>query len=1083
MLPEDSADDNGEQTDGRDGGHLSGIYVSVVDDHFQNGVNGPSPTATYDWREPPGSPGNTAKIKALFTSVPLVEALETHFKTHKHFTAYSVADERTGRRLKHHPRINNPGLEWAEQQGYVVRCHMLIADVDHPRDGGPKGPKKPWDLDLYEAWLDVIRHRVMDRAAWFHTRHGWRVIQLLDRGLEPDKYKELATGWHASLRAAGARDVDPKCVSWNHCYVLPRAQFWHDGKRVTLDYQPFYDDARPMSPEAIRRLPGFEVPDGLVRARVTGSGPRSARPSSYSDVLPEPWDAAARTIGHAARAASLPGRTHDILLFLAGSLVKHDVPGGLIPEFVERVARVAGVSDPMHHRYAAEDTVEKSSSVGKKSVAGDKPLSEATPELLAVVLDSVATAIVETTPVEPPIDPMTVAEMGERLFQRLRHGAAGTVVIAAELGSGKSHQARRVAAELDRIALLGRLGGRKRDAPGLHTVFSAPTHALALEHTRRLRDGGTPVLRLFSPPSLRDADGNRVCIHHEAARPLQEAGVSIAKEFCSGRGKTQQRCAVYDTCPARDGTEGPPDAAVVIGPYQLLGRLQGYAGSQGLVVVDEPPVPVETKTVTLQQLADTLAYGGMMGRYQYAMRPLLDALRRFTERIGDPGGAALSLEQALALCANSVSEADADDAERVTGVAPQSGMASALLEWARAAIPPPPPGGRPQARSPIVTWSRMAAARESPAMARQLGPVLATYTVAQQIADDSIDVRVWVNVDESGTRSLVVKRPDRLLRGVLQRQGIVALLDATPAPLLGALESLAQSPPEVLRLPVLDGAAVARTHMVTRGGRSALFVDHLPDPEKLVPRLKAVATWISTGTSTGKGVTDSYKVGVVSFMPISMALRAASPDAKVSGEAVTEWQAKEWPMDRLYALTAPIQALLGPWLGSMLTMHYGACRGLDSFHQADIDALVTLGDPWDQLDDTYKDAQLFNLDGDLLAKQRCLAELTQAQGRLRAPQLTRPKRALHVGRERPQGHGWDDTSVSIIKLHESESDDPVVLLQACVVDKTENKVCEELGINHSTLRQYVERRCGMPDEVQRMVREARQVRGTDGLSP
>ncbi len=1030
---------------------LEDCIVSVVEDVYSPGVKASAHGKTYDWRKTPGSEANTAKIVPAYKTRPLLDAVLTKYHSKAHFTAYCVLDAATWEPLPKHPRVNYSGIPWLEKQGYIVRSRCLIADVDNPRDYA-HGPKKPWNDDLNRDFIELTRHPVLGRAAWFLTRHGWRVMQPLDRWVTPEEYAELAVGWHAALTAAGARDVDTKCKSFNHNYVLARVEYWHQGRTVDIDYNPVHEGAEPISPDAVRAMAGFASVD--AKRKVVKRSARVPRPDAFATDLPAAWDTAAREIGEAVMREGLAGRLHEVFLLVAGTLAKGGLPIELLPEMVERTARAAGSTNPSHHRVSAVDTVDALATEGRDSVAGARKLVKVAPALLETIERCVLSALEETAPKDTVLATDTES-MGEEMFKRLRYGEPGVVVLAAEAGSGKSHHARRVAADLARDALLDRLAGKTRVRPGLKTAFSVPTHALALEHTTRLRAGRTDVLRLFSPPSLRDESGAYVCVHRDAALPLAEAGVSIAREFCEGRGKPDRRCSQYDRCPARAGKEGPEDAAVVVGPFQLLKRLQAHAGEQGRLIIDEPPDPVETVTLTLKQMHETRGFTDIDVRYRDALRPLLSGLIHFVEKVADPVGTGVTVAQALELSGDGISDADAESAEDATGLPPDGvSVASSVFAWARASKPVVE--GKPDDRSPPIPWRKMALARQVASAAKELARVIQTFRVVQDLADDPARVMLWVD-----DKTLIIKRPDRLLSGACQRQGLTALLEATPDPLLGPLRAICPTPPEVRRLPVVDRTPVRRAHIIARGGRSTLFKNGLPDPTAMKPYLCAFGAWLRADA-------DTKSVGVVTFLPLAIAFRHALGNATESATALLQWEQAGHPLSLLADLVAAVKHGLRGWDGSVLTMHYGACRGLDSFHVADVDALATIGDPWTQLGDVWKDGELFAIDGDTLAKDRAIAELTQAQARIRAPQLTRSKRALHIGKLRPAGWGWDLDDVEVVRIHAQQDkafEDCVSRLRACSAKVGRHALAKSLGVSLSALDSYLKGSRSVPERV------------------
>ena len=144
------------------------------------------------------------------------------------------------------------------------------------------------------------------------------------------------------------------------------------------------------------------------------------------------------------------------------------------------------------------------------------------------------------------------------------------------------------------------------------------------------------------------------------------------------------------------------------------------------------------------------------------------------------------------------------------------------------------------------------------------------------------------------------------------------------------------------------------------------------------------------------------------------ALRLAlEPD---NNEVLGEWV----DSGQLAKLLPQIEEHLGPALrafdGEIRFGHYGAVRGLNNM--SDVDALITLGDPWPNLDAVRNEIAFLQLDdiGDSRLVALCQAELEQAHGRLRTVHRTRPGKAIHVGGVRPSGTGWQHGEVHVVDL-------------------------------------------------------------------
>ena len=129
------------------------------------------------------------------------------------------------------------------------------------------------------------------------------------------------------------------------------------------------------------------------------------------------------------------------------------------------------------------------------------------------------------------------------------------------------------------------------------------------------------------------------------------------------------------------------------------------------------------------------------------------------------------------------------------------------------------------------------------------------------------------------------------------------------------------------------------------------------------------------------------------------------------------WLPMATPRGAEQVRVAEARETLGPilrcWPGEIVFGHYGAVRGLNTM--ADVDALITLGDPWPHLGDARNDAAFLGLAQawQQRLEAMCRAELEQAHGRIRPVHRARPGRALHVGTMLPSGYGWTSGSVEM----------------------------------------------------------------------
>jgi hypothetical protein len=159
-----------------------------------------------------------------------------------------------------------------------------------------------------------------------------------------------------------------------------------------------------------------------------------------------------------------------------------------------------------------------------------------------------------------------------------------------------------------------------------------------------------------------------------------------------------------------------------------------------------------------------------------------------------------------------------------------------------------------------------------------------------------------------------------------------------------------------------------------------------------------------------------------------------------------------------------VRAELGPlvreWKGTVLFGHFGALRGLDAM--ADADNLVTLGDPWVNVDQVRHECAFLGLtDWEARLEAMCRAELEQAHGRLRTVHRTRPARALHVGAVAPGGAGWSRAQVAVRRAapgpapSAAEDDDQPLLAGAVERAGSVSQLARSLGCERKTLQRFL----------------------------
>lgn len=514
--------------------------IAVAADKFARGVDEPGApikgigSATYDWREEPGSPGNTAPVFAHYEVLDLRKALEQRYSSDAHLVTYYLLSS-DGVPLRRQPRIRKTALPWLLSQGYSVEVDTLFCDGDNPGHIG-------WTeelLDDFRNKLDSLE--VLSTSGYYTTAHGYRFIQPLDEPVVAAEAERYIVGWLHELEDAGIA-VDWGCKDWTRHFRAPYVR--RDGRRTV---SAMIDLGRA-APRIVRPAPAASPKAaGKKRSRVRRVG-------SFADELPETWKERVYMLAAALR-DRYQGIRHTMGLCLAGALLERRVAPEAVPAIVKTATSLAGW-DSQHHRSGAEDTV-------RRAAQGHSVRSDVPPELVGV-LDEVTSQI--------PMVARSLAEEQDRLYRAIRDAGDGLTIIKAPCGIGKSQQARRVAIE--------------RAAQGRKTVISVPTNELAEQFASYLRADGLKVCRYFGPASLRGADKKYVCAYRKTAAHLANGFQSVHWELCEGRRK--DKCQFFDNCRAKDGCDGDPSAPIVVGNHGLLGELLAAAGKKGLLVIDEP---------------------------------------------------------------------------------------------------------------------------------------------------------------------------------------------------------------------------------------------------------------------------------------------------------------------------------------------------------------------------------------------------------------------------------------------------------------------------------------------------------------
>ena len=924
-----------------------------------------------------GFDGTERKVANAYEVMPVCDALKRIYRTDAHLVTYVV------RGAEKQPRINKAGLQYFDG---IVETNVFFCDVDNAGHA-------EWTVSLVEAAMREYKSLpVLETAGVYHTAHGRRIVQPIAEPIPVHKVEPYLKRWLAQLETAGLA-VDWACRDWTRHFRLPHV------RRAGHDYRsPLVALERTV---ALQLEPFVEVENAFTGR---SAAPRAERvPARHPVVawttdLPVLWHPRVERIAEAVRHTE--GNWHELFLALAGALIARGVPHEHIPSLVRAISVATGADDRVDDRErGARTTVERF--LARSPIAGHSTVRRRWPivaDAIDAVLATGAEARLRTQADEVvQLPARSLQDTTVALEAAIRCAPDGLTLVQAECGLGKTAAIRHVAKERADKGYASASALGKRAPTGSKTAISVDKNSLAIQVTRDLRAAGASVRRLFGPLSVLRPDGTPECRLHLTALPLVEGGQSMQREFCLGRGK--ERCEYYESCLARDGAVGPDNARILVGPHALLSHLDAAAGTTGLLIIDEPPALLEAEEISLTDFDTAIrSLDKFELQYLHAMRPALQALRAWTESVA-PLGEVRSPVDALQGAAEHVSAAELKTACNAAGVKEKTG-ADAMVACARGAIPEDHRGSAP----PILRVHVFAArrlldlARELGAASRVLRAVHAAVT-----ADRPVAVRVD---DRKGPRVLFLTRMREDLVQAVKREGAVVVADANVEIHAPVLAKVVGYDPPVHTFAAADGAPIART----------LFRSWAATRKKWLPSGKlaleaGIAQILATVLVWAKEDPNTCDLGIITFLPLAVALRAALQPEDASVEAAwADGGQRPEHLARAREMLAPV--LVG-WPGRIVVGHYGAIRGLD--HMKELDALATLGDPWPNLGQVQHDIAFLGLAEawEARVEAMCRAELEQAHGRLRTVHRTRPGRALHVGRVLPGGTGWKGRSVEI----------------------------------------------------------------------
>jgi hypothetical protein len=956
----------------------------------------------------------------------LREALEHVYFTDAHLVTYLVEG------LEKQPRVNKAGLALYGKR-LTVEC--FFCDVDNPGHA-------PWT----EAWFEAARAQdrtlpTLATAGVYYTRGGRRIVQPLAEPLEIDVVEAHMHQWMAALERDGLA-VDWDCKDWTRHYRVPNAHRDADRRSRCIDLARMRPIALPPLPP-----PSPEPAPTTRRTRRRGAGTPLG---PWTNTLPEPWRPIAETIAPAV--AQVQTEWHSLFLALAGALVSRRVPPEHVPALCHAISVLTGRDDRTDDRVASARTTVERHRAGLRT-RGYATLRDEWPN----VADALDVALARgserrlrdavAAPTGVPAAPL--AAVTTDLEEAIRRPRDGLTLIQAGCGLGKTRAAEKIAAERAAKPYATSYASGARAPPQSKTSISVDKHALVRQIVRHLDVLGAPAGWHHGPLAKLDDDGKPVCKLADVATPLVAGGQPMQWVLC--RGRDVQRCEHYDSCTAKDGYEGPDNPRVHVGPHALLGALDGAAGTTGLLVVDEPPPLLETLSFTPADFASAFAMlDAFDGAYAAAMRPALEAVGAWLAS-GPVAAPATTIEGVVATYASVVDAAVLAQAGRSSGCPGADAVACA-----RAA--PLPDDGPP---APPLRWPHLAVAKKNASHAKRIGEASRLLGAIHHALTSKAPVAA--RLEARGRRRLMhLTRVREHFSEALRREGSVVVLDANVELWAPVYEKVVGYAPPVLRFAAQDGAPVERTlHRLAAATRTAWLSD---GKLRIAPSLR---TAIRTAIAWANERPGNGLLALIAMHVVELAVRGAhAPDDRSIDEA---WLRAGQDPATLERAREELGPLLREWRGELLLGHYGALRGLDAM--ADADNLVTLGDPWPNLDQVRHECAYLGLgDWEPRLEAMCRAELEQAHGRLRTVHRTRPARALHVGTVLPAGPGWGDGAVVVRRSEPGRPRAAGAMEPAEFVDALERAggikpLAKLLGVARNTVRAYRDGASPIPPDV------------------
>lgn len=642
----------------------------------------------------------------------------------------------------------------------------------------------------------------------------------------------------------------------------------------------------------------------------------------------------------AAVAEYASGAKHSIALTLAGALLRNGEMPGRVPQMIARIMMPYS-TDIAKRMTDAKDTCMR----WNRELAIDSNL-QPWPNLHLETMRAYG-----YLPEELPT--RSIEEISVELKETMRNPGDGLTLIQAQCGLGKTTTWREVA--IENAAKPGKIG--------VKSALSVPTTKVAKEQFEYMKSTGQKVMRRFGPLSVLNSDGQPECRYHAQGQALAHGGISVAVALCRG-------CGHRSECKAVDGFEGDEDAKIALGPHELVSDLVAFAGTTGLVAIDEPPELLEEYRFTLvdvDRAFEELGRGWFSKSFAPYMKPILNGVLNWMKRGKDTKMG--SIRRGLT---------DIDPDLEYAALDFSKGLALCdVVSWAENAVPADYKGNGP----PLHEGARnmLRADLKNATLVGEAGRIVWLIRRAV-LEEESVSATVEVN-EETGVTELILLPTNDRMCDALRRGGPTVLMAADANVVRPLVERVLgyTSPLLAFRAPE---PLVERTLWNVRRCNRRGWLQPTMNVPAIVEAFERVVTWYMEDL-------ESFDAGlplaIVTFMPIRRAIQ---------GEGDQE-------------LTEKLRAVLARLPRPPVYGHYGGLRGLDEWKG--LDSLATVGDPYQNVDTLRRQMEwaasgnLHVATPDFWDRMHAAAELEQAHGRLRTVHRTTKARQLHVGSVEPAG--------------------------------------------------------------------------------